>query len=315
MKKLLVILLALVAIGSVAFAQAKLAVGIDGKVMLIDQTLMGATSYYNNTYVNGFSFSGSDADGIKGLSVSFTGGAEWTKATAPTVANYKGYWNFFDKKVKVLVGDFNLTDYRGYSLYAGLNNGGLGGGTKQQFTVQAFPVDGLSFAVQLPYSTTSTAVVTLAKSAAFGASYKVPDVGQARAFVNLNALVPFVGASFDYTGTENLEVLVWGSYAKSSNTIVADLSTTYTQDKLWFALEGKVTFDTALTYVAYAECDYTLNDNATVWLCFASDSTAPYDISTTLDYNFGNGVKVQPTVGYGADGLYWNVPVKFAVNF
>ena len=311
MKKLLAVLLALCVIGGAAFAQAKVAVGIDGTVTLIDQTLKGGIGYYNNSYVNGLAFSGSDADGIKGLSISLNGAL--VAKTAPAVANYKGYWNFFDKKVKLSIGDFSMNDYRGYSIYADENNGKLGGGQVQQFLVQIYPATGLNIGVQLPYSMTSTEVATIAKKAAFGLQYAIDKVGQARAFVNLNALKPVIGASFDYTGTENAEALVWVKADIGSSVYTGDLSGKYKMDALEIQANGL--FATDKSYGAKAKAVYTVNPNVAATLAGAFTSADGYDVSVDLSYDFLNGVSIDPTVGSKkGTSFYWSVPVYFSVS-
>jgi len=315
MKKTLAILLALVAVGGFAFAQGKVVVGIDGITTLIDQTYDSTTAYCNNTSVNGLAFSAVDAANVKGASISFN---ESFNLNALTVANYKGYWNFFDNKAKVSIGNFSMSDYRGSSLYQGKNNGKLGGGQIEQVMLQAYPVAGLSIGVQLPYAQASKPVETILKTSAFGVSYAIDKVGSARAFVNLGIPTDTttVGASFEYTGTDKLDVLAWyKNVITSSMDNSADISATYSIDKLSLSAEGLMDYATALTYTVWGKAAYAVNDNIAPYAVVSYDSAKGIDVCGSVPYDFLNGVTLEGNLGYGADGLYWSVPLYFSVSF
>jgi len=315
MKKTLAILLALVAIGGFAFAQGKVVVGIDGKTTLIDQTYDSATAYCNNSSVNGLAFSAVDAANVKGASISFN---ESFNLGALTVANYKGYWNFFDNKAKVSIGNFSMSDYRTSALMSA-DNGKLGGGQIEQVMLQAYPVAGLSLGVQLPYAQTAKPVETILKTSAFGASYAIDKVGTAKAYVNLgleNVRAMTIGAGFDYTGTDKLEVVALYEGVKTTSLAnKADISATYSMDKLSLAAEGLMNYTTDLTYTVMGEVAYAVNANIAPAVDVSFDSVTGIDVSGTVPYDFLNGVTLKGIIGYTADALYWSVPLCFSVSF
>ena len=317
MKKLLAVLLALMVVGGFAFAQGKVAIGLDGKVTLIDQDLVGSTAYYNNTYVSGLSFSGTDADATKGVSISMLGAP--VHGNALLVANYKGWWTFADKMLKLSIGDFSMSDYRTYALYTGAANSKLGGGQVEQVLLQAYPVAGLSIGLQVPYSTTAVNAGDLWTTPGIGMSYAIADVGTLKANANISYPTDtyVFAAGFDYTGVETLEVVAvyQGTYTTALSNWF-NLSANYNLDKLALYAEFDGSYDTAFAFTAYLSAGYTINDNLSASLDASMDDASVIDVSGTGTYAFGNGVSLNGTVGYNTDsGLYWSVPLKFTVNF
>jgi len=338
MKKLIVLLLALAMVGAVS-AQVTTSVALSGEVTLVDQAGNGVFTDYGNGY-DTLTLKGSEKDGKYGFSATFNNVLDAVVAptvsvtvaalstpTAGTVAGdlsvFGGLrdWNVWGKVLggKLSVGSLRNATFRltlpywaGATVFGGTDRIS-GYGVLYESTAK----NGLTFGVNLPYSTTSGAALNVLKKADVGLKYDIAKVGTFIALANLDLVTPanVVNAGFKYTGTKDLTATVLAQGKFDANTYKASAGFAYTGvKKLTANLEGAFTSTAGVTaYSVWAQGAYAVTDlvTATVGGSYAS---AGYDAYGTLAYSLGNGFSVDATVGFNA-ALYAAANLYYSVSF
>ncbi len=313
MKKAIVLLLALAVLGGAAFAQVKTSISFSGRVTLIDQDGNGVFAQDGNHY-DTLTFKATSEDGLFGFSITdenlFDGSYD-------NIRDWNAYYKIFDSKARVMVGNLRNGDFRVTLPYGRVTNrdtnriGGYG------VLTTVYPVDGLSFGVNLPYNKTSEEVADTFQKADIGAKYVIADVGTAIALFDLNLVTDtnVLNLGFTLSSVENLTAvaLYKGTFAASA-THAFGFGANYNLDALSLYAEFSGTSAAAFIWDAFARAEYQILDNlgAGVEASFASDET--YDVTADVTYNLVKGLDLGASIGFDGD-LHFDVGLYYAISF
>jgi len=314
MKKLIVLLLAFAMVGAVS-AQVTTAVALSGAVKIVDEA--GSSIFApNGAGYDTLTLKAQDKDAKYGFSVSDSN-------FLPSIEI--GSWNVWYKPsamFKVVVGNFSNSDFRtsmnGLTYSTGYwRNDNIAAG--YNVLVEAFPMDGLTLGVNLPFSNVAKDTVDVLQSADLGAKYVLKDLGTLTALFNVDLVTPAnkLAVGFKFTAVENVTAFAIFDGAFDANTYKVGLGGDYSGiDKLWVGVEGSFlsTAGTA-SWDVNAEADYDVTDNVYAILYGAVGSGSVYDVDGTLGYSFGNGLKLQGTLGYADTGFFANAKLKYGISF
>jgi len=321
MKKLLAVLLALLAIGGFAFAAPAVGLSLDGTVTLVDQNFQGSQSW-DDSYIN---FSAADPNGMYGIY--FALGND--KANASTTADdylyingWKAYGYFFNKMLKVQTGNQRSTGYYTASAYLGSSNGTytLGNAAGDCVLFEVAPMTGLTIAAQLPYTTTAQDMADIFAGSAVGVAYTIDKVGVAKVYANLTNWKPYFGYGFSFTGVENLSAVLYGKVDLTGTdaAVTADLSATYTVAEFTPEFEFKSTIAPDFAGTAYVGVNWAKDAlSADIDTSFSvAPDFAWGGITADAYYAFDNNFKLGVNVGYSeADGFTFSVPLTYDFAF
>ena len=317
MKKLLAVLLALLAIGGFAFAAPAVGLSLDGTVTLVDQNFQGSQSW-DDSYIN---FSAADPNGLYGIY--FAVGGDAPNSTADLAINgWKAYGYFFNKVLKVQTGNQRSTGYYTASVYQGSSNTNytLGAVAGDCVLFEVTPMTGLTIAAQLPYKVAAQDMADIFAGSAYGVAYTIDKVGVAKVYANLTNWKPYIGYGFSFTGVENLTAILYGAadLTGTDAAVTADLSATYTVGEFTpeFEFDSTIAPDFAGTaYVGVNWAKDALSADIDTSFSVAPDF-AWGGITADAYYAFDNNFKLGVNVGYSeADGFTFSVPLTYDFAF
>lgn len=320
MKKAIVLLLALAVLGGAVFAQANVKVALSGAVTIIDQDQNGVFAPDGNGYdtltitatKDNFGFSMTDQNIL-------TGGIE--------LRDWNVWYQLFDKKAKVTFGNLRNGDFRMLLPNAvAANLAATDRITGQGMLLQAYPMDGLTLGVNLPYGLTAEATADVFQKLDLGAKYVIADVGTVILLANLKAttaatdIVPvgeytLVNFGFTFSAVENLTATVlYKGYFGDETAHKFGLGLGYTMDALSVGAEFAGAYTTELAWDLALTAGYDITDAIYAGADFAFDSDSAYDVSAYVGYNFGAGLKVEAGFGYNEE-VYYSLKAKYAIAF
>jgi len=314
MKKLLAILLALVAVGAVS-GQVVTAIGLYGNITVIDTDGNSSFNRWGNGY-DTLTFKATDKDGNFGFNVTdqnlFDGNYD-------TIRD----WAFWAKTpyAKFIMGLARNGDFRTtfvtwkYGTYLGAMDRISGYG----LLVESVSLGDLTVGLNLPIDTTAQPVGDMLQKSDVGVKYAIKDVGTAYLMANLNLVAEsnIVNFGFKFTGVENLTaVLLYKGTFAATSTHQFGLGVYYAMDKLNITLEvdGKQTTDFFTEVLVQA--DYQVTDD--LWAAFdvLYDLEGTYDAFATVDYNLlGSKLFVELVAGYADTGVHYALDLVYNVAF
>lgn len=312
MKKLIVLLLALAMVGAVS-AQVTTSVALSGEVTLVDQAGNGVFTRYGNGY-DTWTFKGSEKDGKYGFSM-----------TDQNILDDGAFvlrdWTVWGKALggKLSVGNLRNATFRltlpfwaSATIFGGTDRIS-GYGVLYESTAK----NGLTFGVNLPYSTTSGAALNVLKKTDVGVKYDIAKVGTFIALANLDLVTPnnVVNVGFKYTGAKDVTATVLGQGKFDANTYKASVGFAYTGvKKLAANLEGAFTSTAGVAaYSVWAQGAYDVTDVVTATVGGSYANTG-YDAYAAVGYDLGNGFSVDATVGFNS-AVYALANLYYAVSF
>lgn len=312
MKKAIVLLLALAVLGGAAFAQVKTSISFSGGVTLVDQDGNGVFAH-DGAGSDVLTFKGTSEDGLFGFSITDENIFDGFDA----IRDWNAYYKLFDSKARVMVGNLLNADFRVTVPYGGVTNRATNRITGYGVLTTVYPVDGLSFGVNLPYNTAGEEVADTFQKADLGAKYVIADVGTAIALFDLNLVTDtnVLNLGFTFSGVENLTAvaLYKGTFAASA-THAFGFGANYNLDALSLYAEFSGTSAAAFTWDAFARAEYQILDNlgSGVKASFASDET--YDVTADVTYNLVKGLDLGASIGFDGD-VHFDVGLYYAISF
>lgn len=325
MKKTLAILLALVVVGGLVFAQdAPAAIGKVGMWNEGDVTLIN--NDYNTAWGPSWAGSGwynSLTTSYDGNNVSFSMTAEFGDDVLPLkLRNYGATYTAFGGIAKISGGklrtgfDYRMTNYSDASGFSTrLANAETG------IALQLYPITGLSLGAFVPVQTAAQAAETTYAKTAFGAAYTVDKVAKVMASYMAETKEIFVGA--DVKAVEKLTLQVgYKNVLDASNNFYVNAGYPI-MDKL--ALNGYADLNLAsagtLTYGAKGFLEYTVDpymlgvavayDNGDAWIKNNGIEVKPYAV-----YNFGDSsVQLAFDLVSSSGTTTWSVPLSYVISF
>lgn len=319
MKKLALVLIVLLALSGVAFAEDANLPTVGAWLhtsATVDQSGVdfgpawgqgnGDTASYLLFWLN---WSGDD--------VGFSGNVVAGMDTLPLgMRNWHVYYEFMDDMFKVTVGkirsgEYRYTDFIRHSNYGG---GGLmsrvSGGATNSVMLQVFPVDGLSIAANVQvdpaYTLEQTALAT-----SYYAKYTAADLVEVVGGFDINGDLAsaYAFGGFKVLAVDGLDaeaVYVYNAGASSVNA-----SAGYGVDAFYGAVAGSVGFGTALTYSVSGDFSYAM-DGITPALYASYGSTGSYTVEADARFAI-SGQAVE--LGFGFSDGAWYVPVFVTMSF
>jgi len=317
MKKTLAILLALVAIGGVAFAQVK----IGGYVRTVYTASTDGVAFANRLRLN---LSYDAEDGTYGIFARLQN----ANKDAPTVPYAQGYVNLLDKQLTITSGILGVYDYDVGTGLTELNNGNLSNqgyelDSTKAFLVQIKPaaVEGLNLGVA--YEFDANAVYGAAKfgSDAFSVvanGHYAIDSNAARASLTVG-LTPVEGLSVNVGGKYNMGVADYKSTTANAITPFAIID--YGTDAMTIEVAPAYVLytDNSSTNEIYVESSfsYKVADPLTVYLFGDYDSTkdvlgSTYMAGIEANYKVG---KATLDAAFIYDESGWSMPCYTKFSF
>lgn len=326
MKKTLAILLALVAIGGLVFAQdapaaiGKVGMWNEGDVTLVnnDGDTAWGPSWAGSGWYNSLTTS------YAGKDVSFSMTAEFGNDALPTtLRNYGATYTAFGGIAKISGGklrtgfDYRMTNYSDASgMSTRLANAETG------IALQLYPITGLSLGAFVPVPTAVQAATDTYANTAYGVAYTLDKVAKVMASYRAENKEIFVGA--DVLAVEKLSLqLGYKNVLDTSNTIYLNASYPVL-DKLTVAAYADVNIDSAstVTYGAKGFADYTIADPYAVGIAVAYDNgdawikNNGFEVTPYAQYNFGDSsVKLSFDMIATATATTWSIPLTYVISF
>ncbi len=308
MKKILAILLALMTIGAMAFAEdAKpaLTFGAYGDITATAYDNAGNTGYglYTETY---FNYAAKD----NGFSATTVGGADPFAA----VRNYKFYYNLNGGMFQLLAGKLREGPARLTSYVDGNGFSTRLANVQTGVEVLAKPVAGLVVAAFLPF--TGAAVGTDFAVANFGVSYLVPNIANIVAGYRLGNSELWVGA--DVKAIKDVTLKVGFKMVSTTNYIYLTAGTT--MDKLDLGLDADVVLGTTVGFGAKVKAEYAVSDLLSVGAKVSYDNGDAWYANNGLEanpyakLNFAAG-DIIIGFNYNTGSSTWSIPIDFELSY
>jgi hypothetical protein len=288
-------------VGAVS-AQVTTAITLKGNVTIVDQAGNSVFTPKGDGY-DLFVLSAKNKDGNLGFSLtdqnvldgSFDTLRDWTVwGTGKFTKVFAG---------KLRNGDFRLTQAYGGTAYMASTDRISGYG----LLIETLPKNGVTFGVNLPIGTTSSAFVDVLKNADIGAKY-AKDAVTAFAMVNLDLVAPngtIINAGAKYTGVKNLPITALFKGQIDADTYGVSVGTDFTGvEKLDLYVEAAYQYTAgANKYSVFAEGDYALNDKVTAIVGGSYSDGNAYDVYAEVDYACLPGFTGIGVVGF--DGSFY----------
>jgi hypothetical protein len=312
MKKLFVLLLAIVAVGAVS-AQITTAISATGYFTLIDQDSNAVAGRYAG---NGITFKATDKDGKFGYSWSDSN--IYDSAALGPNSNWQA-WGVTSYAKFIFGNQFN-GDFRTTLVNAtkGTYLWQLDRITGYGLTVESVSLGDLLIGLNLPIGETAAPTVDVLKKADIGARYAIKDVGTAYLLANLNLVSSsnIITFGFKLTAIENLTavLLYKGTFATASTHLYA-IGAYYTMDKLDLALEVDGKYATELDTEVLVQASYQVTDDLSAAVDVLYDLGGTYDAWVTVDYNLMSKVFAELTAGYADTGIHYDLSLYYGVSF
>ena len=230
--------------------------------------------------------------------------------------NWNVYYEFMDDMFKISVGKIRNGEYRYTDFIRHSNYGGGGfmsrvsGGATNSIMLQAFPIDGLSIAanveVNAAYSLEQTGLFT-----SYYAKYTAADVAEFVGGVDLNGgfASAYIFAGAKLFAVENLDAAVVYVNKAGANSVNASFG--YGVDAFYGAIAGSVTIGSTIGYSVSADLSYAM-DVITPALYVSYKDDGKYKVEADARFAIG-GQAVEVGVGV-ADGA-WYVPLFLTLSF
>lgn len=278
MKKLLVALLALAAIGTMVAAQnAPAAIGQVG------MWNYGEVRLYNNAgntnlgpgWVKGGLYNNMTLS-YSGKNVTWTQTQEWDQDGAlPTFRNFGATFKLFNGMAKLDVGklrtgfEYRWTNFDAAGFSTRLANKDSG------FGVRLYPMDGFSVGAFVPVPLADQAVGTTYGNTSFGASYAIKDMATVVASYkgNTGAKEFFVGA--DVKAVSGLGLKLGFLDKLDAKSMSVEANTSYTVSGIALQAYGDVNLATATTYGAKVDASYAV-------------ASTPFTVGANFSYDNGD---------------------------
>lgn len=316
MKKLFVLLLAFAVVGG-AFAQVTTAIAASGNIKVLTKDATNDNVSVFAPKGNGYdtiTFKGTDKDGKFGFSITDQNWlADGFNAIRDWNAWYKGQWT------KTIVGKLRNSDFRATlpnGLYANYLYGfdrisGYGA------LIETTTLGALTAGVNLAISDTAAPVADMLKKTDIGVKYAMEGTGTAYVFANLDLVAEsnIIGLGFNFTGVENLTAaaIYYGTFASSSTHAFA-LGADYSMDKLGVAVEFDGKYASAFDGEIAAQVSYGVTEKMTAYVGGMYDFGGDYDAFGEIEYDYGNNMGSDFTIGYDGD-LYYTLKLTYSVSF
>jgi len=317
MKKAIVLLLALAVLGGAAFAQATVAVSLYGDVVLVNQDAEGVFERWGAGY---------DVITIKaskdnyGFNISDQNVLDGAFPDAASIRDWAVYYKVFEDKAKFTFGKLRDGTIRMTlpNWYYGANLGGTNRITGYGLLANAYPMDGLTLGLNLPYAETAAPVADVLQMADIGAKYVIADVGTLIALADLNLVAEsnVINFGFTYSGMEALTatLLYKGTFAAAATHAFAVGVAYDVSEALNFGVEFDGAYTTELAWEVAAGAGYTISDTLYAGFKGFYDSDAAYDVDAWVGYDLGAGFTVEADAGF--DGAFHGgLTAYYAVSF
>jgi len=333
MKRVLVVLLALVMGAGLLFAEAKWGLTMSGTYVFWDQDGNAGFSALQDT---SYTITGADGDLSYTATTEPDGDAFMGDSGTIVLRNIQGAYTLFDKMLKVTVGKDRISDYRATTFIQGANAYTRFANAEWGLALQAYPVTGLSAGVFVRFPT-APAVADYADNLGFGASYALENIGTFNVVFRTMDSAPMVnefGFSANVTAVEILPIVV--GYGVKLNDPGDPAHTIYfstkygVTDAINVLLDVKLAYQTEFQYAAELQATYALNKSWTAGVDLYYGSEA-FDYGDMVDGGFAIAPWVKLLVGgnqwlkpgfyldtdgdgAGADELLWKIKLYYEIN-
>lgn len=307
MKKLFVLLLALMMVGGIAFAQAT--VGIYSKMYA---TLEEDTVSYDNYTNLSFAWKADD------MGMSITTETATTSDFLSGVRNFDVWYSLVPGKVKLWTGD--LRQDGGVRLTSFIEGNGfstrIANANRLSLMLAVTPIDGLVIDAVVPFATDAFVTVNPSTNLAFGAGYTITDVAKIVASYRMTEEELAIGV--DLKMVEGLTAKVGFKNVGSTDISTIYATAGYTLDALTFGLDAYFQLDPSL-YAFEGKVEYAMdpfsfgvlasfdNEGATGWFKQDGFSLYPY---VMMGFSKGD---IELGFRLNADNT-WSIPFTFYVS-
>jgi len=322
MKKAIVLLLVLAVLGGAVFAQVTVGVTASGGVTLFDQDTM-ATFARDGAAYDLLTFKASKDK----TSVAFTVDNFDSYTTAANFVFRDWYFATANDMVKIILGKPRNGDFRAamdHGWYADVGSTyRFFGGASYGAIVESTGLGALTLGLGLGIPEAGVDSVDMLEKANLAVKYDIADVGTIKALAMLDltgntGAVQTIGASFGYTGMENLSATLYTrAILGDDNQFYVAGSAYYTMDKLYLGFEAEYLSNWGGVDAPSvgAKVAYNVTDPLSVFVKAGYKTDETMHFWGGVDYDFIPGLTAEFEAGSKAGDVMYDLSVYYSYSF